>query len=140
MRPCGQVWRWRRALCWGTKRERTNLAPAACCEAITLLLASHERKKGVGIMLGTLFVAVLLTVVGLLTGWGIPLAAKSSRPYGLMGDVVASALTMLVAGVAEWAFILPALGSKGWMALAIAVGDPWFLALIVLWLMRRVKS
>jgi len=103
-------------------------------------LASHEGKKAAGIMLGIPFVAVLLTVVGLVTGWRIPLAAKSSRPYGLMGDVVASALTMLVVGVAEWAFILPALGSKGWTALAIAVGDPWFLALIVLRLMRLVKS
>ena len=91
-------------------------------------------------MLGNLFTAVLLIVIGLLTGWGIPLAAKSSRPYGLRGDLLASALTMLVVGLAEWVFILPALGSTGWLALVIAVGDPWFLALIVLWLMRRVKS
>ena len=91
-------------------------------------------------MLGNLVVAVILLVVGVLTGWGIPLAAKSSRPYGLLGDVLASALTMLVLGLAEWVFILPALGITGWMAMAIAIGEPWFLALIVLWLMRRVKS
>ncbi len=91
-------------------------------------------------MLGNLVIAVILLVVGVLTGWGIPLAAKSSRPYGLLGDVLASALTMLVLGLGEWVFILPALGSTGWLKLVIAIGDPWFLALIVLWLMRRVKS
>ena len=91
-------------------------------------------------MLGDLVVAVILVVVGLLTGWGIPLAAKSSRPYGLLGDLLASTLTMLVLGLAEWVFILPALGSTGWLKLVITIGDPWFLALIVLWLMRRIKS
>jgi hypothetical protein len=91
-------------------------------------------------MLGNLVIAVILLVVGVLTGWGIPLAAKSSRPYGQLGDVLASALTMLVLGLGEWVFILPALGSTGWLKLVIAIGDPWFLALIVLWLMRRVKS
>ncbi len=91
-------------------------------------------------MLGNLFIAILLTITGLLTGWGIPLAAKSPRPYGLLGDLLASTLTMLVLGLAEWVFILPALGITGWPALVIAIGDPWFLALIALWLMRRIKS
>ena len=91
-------------------------------------------------MLGNLFIAVLLTIIGLPTGWGIPLAAKSPRPYGLLGDLLASTLTMLVLGLAEWIFILPALGITGWIAIVIDIGDPWFLALIVLWLMRRIKS
>jgi hypothetical protein len=91
-------------------------------------------------MLGNLFIAVLLIAIGALSGWGIPLAVKSQRPYGLVGDILASTLSMLVTGLAEWAFLLPALGITGWLAIAIAIGDPWGLALLVLWLMRRVKS
>jgi hypothetical protein len=91
-------------------------------------------------MLGNLFIAVILLVVGLLSGWGIPLAVKSPRPYGLLGDVLASTLTMLVLGLAEWILILPALGISGWLAIVAAIGDPWGLALILLWLMRRAKS
>ena len=91
-------------------------------------------------MLGNLFIAVLLIVIGALSGWGIPLAVKSPRPYGLWGDILASTMSMLITGLAEWVFLLPALGITGWLAIAIAVGDPWGLALLVLWLMRRVKS
>ena len=91
-------------------------------------------------MLGNLFIAVLLIVIGALSGWGIPLAAKSPRPYGLWGDILASTVSMLVTGLAEWVFLLPALGITGWLAIAIAIADPWGLALLVLWLMRRVKS
>lgn len=91
-------------------------------------------------MLGNLFIAVLLIVIGAVSGWGIPLAVKSQRPYGLWGDILASTLSMLVTGLAEWLFLLPALGITGWLAIGIAVGDPWGLALLVLWLMRRVKS
>jgi hypothetical protein len=91
-------------------------------------------------MLGNLFIAVILLVVGVLTGWGLPLAVKSSRPYGLLGDILASTLAMLVLGLAEWIVILPALGFTGWLAIVAAIGDPWGLALIILWLLRRVKS
>jgi hypothetical protein len=91
-------------------------------------------------MLGNLFIAVLLIVIGALSGWGIPLAVKSPRPYGLLGDILASTLSMLVTGLAEWVFLLPALGITGWLAMGITIGDPWGLALLVLWLMRRVKS
>ena len=91
-------------------------------------------------MLGNLLIAVLLVVIGALTGRGIPLAVKSPRPYGLMGDVLPSTLSMLVTGLAEWIFLLPALGITGWLAIIIAIGDPWGLALLVLWLMRRMKS
>jgi hypothetical protein len=91
-------------------------------------------------MLGNAFIAVVLLVIGVLSGWGIPLAAKSSRPYGLLGDVLVSTLTLVVLGLVEWMFILPAFGFTGWLAIVAAIGDPWGFALILLWLMRRVKS
>jgi hypothetical protein len=91
-------------------------------------------------MLGNAFIAVVLLVIGVLSGWGIPLVVKSTRPYGLMGDVLVSTLTLVVLGLVEWMFILPALGFTGWLAIVAAIGDPWGFALILLWLMRRVKS
>jgi len=90
-------------------------------------------------MLGNLLVAVVLLIIGLLTGWGIPLAVKSRRPYGLAGDILASVLSMLTWGLAAWVFVLPALKFTGLLAMAAAIGDSWGLALVVLWLMRRVK-
>jgi hypothetical protein len=91
-------------------------------------------------MLGDLFIAIVLLLVGVLSGWGIPLAVKSSRPYGLLGDMLTSTLTLLVLGMVEWMLILPALGIRGWLAIVAAIGDPWGLALILLWLMRRAKA
>ncbi len=91
-------------------------------------------------MLGIAIIAALLVIIGILNGWGVPLLVKSERPYGLLGDVLASTLTMLVVGLAEWILILPALGITGWLAIVAAIGDSWGVGLIVLWLMRRVKS
>jgi hypothetical protein len=90
-------------------------------------------------MLGNLFIAVILLVIGVLNGWAVPLAVKSERPYGLVGDVLASVLSMLAWGLAAWIFVLPALNFTGWLAILAAIGDSWGLALVVLWLMRRVK-
>ncbi len=91
-------------------------------------------------MLGNVFMATVLLIIAVLTGWGIPLAVRSQRPYGLVGDIVASVLCLVVAGLVEWVFVLPALGITGWLAMAIAIGDPWGFALLVLWLMRRFGS
>jgi hypothetical protein len=91
-------------------------------------------------MLGNLFMAAVLLVAGILTGWGIPLAAKSQRHYGLTGDILASVLSMLAWGLVAWIVVLPALGITGWLKIAAAIGDPWGLALVVLWLMRRIRG
>ena len=91
-------------------------------------------------MLGNSFMAATLLIVGVVTGWRIPLAVKSERPYGLWGDILASGLSMLTWGLAAWVFVLPALGLTGWVAIAAAIGDSFGLALLVLWLMRRIKS
>ncbi len=91
-------------------------------------------------MLGNLVIAGVLIVIGVLNGWGVPLAVKSRRPYGLVGDILASVLSMLAWGLAAWIVVLPALNFTGWLAIVAAIGDSWGLALLVLWLMRRVKS
>ena len=89
---------------------------------------------------GTLLIVVVAGILAILSGWLVPVRFKSRRPYGLWGDILASTLSMLITGLAEWLFLLPALGITGWLAIGIAIGDPWGLALLVLWLMRRMKS
>jgi hypothetical protein len=91
-------------------------------------------------MAGLLLVLVVNLIIAVLTGWLVPLAFKSRRPYGLAGDIVACVLSMVLLGVLEWLWILPALRITGWLKLAAAIGDPWGLALIVLWLMRRLRG
>lgn len=83
--------------------------------------------------------AIVLAIIGVLTGWLGPMAVKSRRPYGMGGDIVAGVLSMLVLGLIEWLWIMPAFNFPGWLDLAASIGDPFVLTLIVLWLMRKAK-
>ncbi len=91
-------------------------------------------------MAGLLLILVVNLIIAVLTGWLVPLAFKSKPPYGLVWDIVACVLSMELLGVLGWLWLLPAFGITGWLKLAAAIGDPWGLALIVLWLMRRLRS
>jgi len=86
-------------------------------------------------------VAVVNLVLGALLGWLVPEMLHSERPYGIGGDVGASAISAAVLGVIEWAWLLPAMGfNSGWIKVAAAIGDPLTLGLILLWLMRKMKG
>lgn len=89
--------------------------------------------------MGTVVLAIVLAIVGVLTGWLGPMVVHSRRPYGMAGDIVAAVLTMLVLGLVEWLWIMPLFGFPNWLDLAAAIGDPFVLALVVLWLMRKVR-
>ena len=82
---------------------------------------------------------LILIATGVLTGWLAPAIVNSRRPYGLGGDLVAGVVTLLVLGVVEWLWILPALRITGIFAVLFAIGDPFAGALVVLWLMRKIK-
>lgn len=77
---------------------------------------------------------------GALIGWGVPRLFKSEPPYGEGVDVAASVISAVALGMAEWLWILDAFGFRGLFKFLIAVGDPLGLSLIVLWLLRKVKS
>lgn len=82
---------------------------------------------------------LILIVTGALTGWLAPAVVNSRRPYGLGGDLIAGIVTLLVLGLAEWLWILPALRITGTFAVLFAIGDSFAGALVVLWLMRKIK-
>jgi len=85
-------------------------------------------------------IAVVDLVLGALIGWLVPEMLNSERPYGVAGDVGASVISAVGLGVIEWGWIMPLLGFHGWIKVAGAIGDPLGLALIVLWLLRKVKE
>jgi hypothetical protein len=93
--------------------------------------------------MSVVIVAVVLAIIGVLVGWLGPAVVKASRPIGVSGDIIVSVLIMVILGVIEWLYVLPAFGrgfGSGWLRWLATIGDPLFLALIALWLVRKIKS
>jgi hypothetical protein len=89
----------------------------------------------------TLLIVLATGVLGILSGWLLPLAFKSRRPLGILGDILVCTVPAVVLAWAEWVWILPALGFKpGWISILAAIGDPLGLGWVALWLLRKLKS
>ena len=94
-------------------------------------------------MAGLIVLIVVWGILGALTGFLAPIVFKGRRPFGLGGDIIAGILVQVGGGLAEWLWLLPLIGgvwSSGWIKIAVATSDPWFGVLIVLWLMRKIRS
>lgn len=90
---------------------------------------------------GTLMIVVIAGVLGILSGWLIPVILKSRRPFGIWGDLLVCLVITVGLAYVEWVWILPALGFQpGWLSIAAAIGDPLVLSWIALWLMRKIRS
>jgi len=81
----------------------------------------------------------VLAIIGVLTGWLAPIVAGSRRPYGMAGDVIVSLAILVVAGIPEYLFVTDRFAWPEWFNLSAAIGDPFVLALIALWLMRKAN-
>jgi predicted small integral membrane protein len=80
-------------------------------------------------------------VLGVLGGWLVPIIFKSERPYGLVGDILVCTIITVVLAFLSWNYIMPALGfESGWIKVLGSIGDPLFLGLIGLWVMRKIKG
>jgi hypothetical protein len=91
----------------------------------------------------TLLIVVVTAVLGVLSGWLVPIIFKSRRrPFGLVGDIVVCTVVAVVLAYVEWMWILPAIGfeKRGWLPVAAAIGDPVGLGWVCLWLMRKIRS
>ena len=86
-----------------------------------------------------LILVVAMVAVGLIIGWlGGPIW-KGKRPYGVWNDYLAAVITAIVVGLMDWYFI-PMLGfSNSMKYLGIAL-EPALGALVILWVMRKVKK
>ena len=80
-------------------------------------------------------------VLGVLGGWLVPIIFKSKRPYGLVGDILVCTIITVVLAFLSWNYIMPALGFESpWIKVLGSIGDPLFLGLIGLWVMRKIKG
>jgi hypothetical protein len=90
---------------------------------------------------GTFLILLVTGVLGVLSGWLLPILFKSRRPFGVLGDILVCTTAAVVLAFVEWVWLLPALGFKpGWISVMAAIGDPLGLGWICLWLMRKVKT
>jgi len=93
-----------------------------------------------GDMGGLIVLLIAWLIIGGLVGALAGKVAKSEPPFGLAVDILASIVTELAIGAGAW-LICPRLGIYGIPRLLIStIGDPLFAALIVLWILRRVKA
>ena len=89
----------------------------------------------------SLIIVVVAGILGILGGWLVPIIFKSDRPYGLVGDILVCTVVTVVLAFLSWNYIMPALGfESGWLKVLGSTGDPFFVGLICLWLMRKIKG
>ncbi len=88
---------------------------------------------------------IVIFVIWILLGVAIGYAAgrifKGERPHGLNGDLIASVLSFIAIGLADW-YLVPILFPKlaRGLVFGAALVEPLLTALIVLWLMRYLKN
>jgi uncharacterized membrane protein YeaQ/YmgE (transglycosylase-associated protein family) len=86
-------------------------------------------------------ILLVTLVLGVLGGWLVPILFKSERPYGVVGDILVCTVVTVAMSFLSWNYIMPWLGfESGWIKILGAIGDPFALGLICLWVMRKIKS
>lgn len=82
---------------------------------------------------------VAMVLVGLLMGAIGSLIWKENKPLGAAGDYIVAVITTIAIGLLDW-YVIPAMGfSDTWKYLGVAM-EPAMSALIVLWIVRKVKK
>jgi uncharacterized membrane protein YeaQ/YmgE (transglycosylase-associated protein family) len=82
---------------------------------------------------------VAMVLVGLLMGAIGSLIWKDNKPLGAAGDYIVAVITAIAIGLLDW-YVIPAMGfSDTWKYLGVAM-EPALSALIVLWIVRKVKK
>jgi uncharacterized membrane protein YeaQ/YmgE (transglycosylase-associated protein family) len=80
-----------------------------------------------------------MVLVGLLMGAIGSLIWKDNKPLGPAGDYIVAVITAIIIGLLDW-YVIPAMGfSDTWKYLGVAT-EPALSALIVLWVVRKVKK
>ena len=85
------------------------------------------------------FLLIAMVLVGLLMGAIASLIWKENKPLGAIGDYVIAVLSAIITGLLDW-YVIPAMGFGNtikYLGLAI---EPAAMALLVLWIVRKVKK
>lgn len=82
---------------------------------------------------------VAMVLVGLLMGAIASLIWKENKPLGAAGDYIVSIVTAVVVGLLDW-YVIPAMGFSDTLKYIGVATEPALSALIVLWIVRKVKK
>ena len=89
---------------------------------------------------GTVLLLLITAVGSILVGWLVPLAFKSERPYGVAGDIIIPTIVGMVYVYIIYEIIVPMIGWSGWFMFIGSAVEAIFVAAIVLWILRKIKS
>jgi uncharacterized membrane protein YeaQ/YmgE (transglycosylase-associated protein family) len=82
---------------------------------------------------------IAMVLVGLLMGAIGSLIWKENKPLGAAGDYVVAVISAIVIGLMDW-YVIPAMGFGNTMKYLGVAMEPALGALIVLWIVRKVKK
>ena len=85
-----------------------------------------------------LIIVGAMVVVGLIIGWLAGPIWKGKRPKGVRADYIAAVVTAVLVGLMSWYFV-PMLGFSDTLRNISLVTEPAGSALVVLWVMRKIK-
>jgi uncharacterized membrane protein YeaQ/YmgE (transglycosylase-associated protein family) len=86
-----------------------------------------------------LILIAAMVVVGIIIGALAGPIWKDNRPFGVTGDYAAAIITAVVTGLLDF-FVIPAMNFSDtvkWLGVAL---EPPLAALLVLWIVRKVKK
>jgi uncharacterized membrane protein YeaQ/YmgE (transglycosylase-associated protein family) len=82
---------------------------------------------------------IAMVLVGLLMGAIASLIWKENKPLGAAGDYVVAVISAVLIGLLDW-YVIPAMGFSDTMKYLGVAMEPALGALIVLWIVRKVKK
>lgn len=87
---------------------------------------------------------VVLLAIWFVTGLVVALLAgsiwKGERPYGEVVDYGFSIVLAVIVGLIDWYLVADFFNFEGVLKFVVAVGEPPFVSLIGLWVLRKVKG
>jgi uncharacterized membrane protein YeaQ/YmgE (transglycosylase-associated protein family) len=82
---------------------------------------------------------IAMVLVGLLIGAIASLIWKENKPLGATGDYAVAVISAIAIGLLDW-YVIPAMGFSDTLKYLGVAMEPALGALIVLWIVRRVKK
>ena len=82
---------------------------------------------------------IVMVLVGLLIGAIGSLIWKDNKPLGVAGDYGLAVVSAVLIGLLDW-YIIPAMGFSNTMKFLGVAMEPALGALVVLWVVRKVKK
>lgn len=84
---------------------------------------------------------LLVTIVGtILVTWLLPMAIKSTPPYGVAVDIGLGTVVAVIWAFVVYEYVSPAINLTGWLRFVGSAGDAIGFGAVVLWVLRRIKK